>query len=140
MLNIFKNAKSGSIVYTAVKENSKIRDQLIAPKVKSFFDSRKIENYSEINSDNTFSDIDYISYAVGMDYIYDYVLSEIHRDVSGAIKIPVKYILTVDKYNCPQKCKFTGMSYDSIELNDYPFLFFLYIDIDHIIKSIRGVC
>lgn len=137
MLKVCTKANSNSIIYTIVKDDG-VKNRLIMPKVKHFFASNNIREYSELDVSLIFSDIDYINQEISMSYVYENLLSEIYRDTDGAIKFPIKYIITIDKINCPQKCRHTGMNYDSIELNDTPFLYFLHIDIDEMIKFIRS--
>lgn len=139
MLKICTSAKSSSVIYALTKDADQIKEQLILPKIRDFFQAQNVSLYSELDESLVFSDLDYANSEISIEYIYENLLSEISRGIDGTIQIPVKYILTMDKINCPMKCKFTGMNYDAIELHETPFLYFLYVDVESIFKFMRNI-
>ena len=134
MINSSANINSNYLICATVKDSTPIRQGLIAPLVKKFFDSREIKNYEELPFEHGFSDVDFLS--IKFDQIYKTLLAGIERK-GGTIEVPTKYLLTLDKINCPQKCKKTDVYYDTIEINDRPFLFFIYIDFSLIMSELR---
>lgn len=134
MIKSSDNINSNYLVCAAVKDSAPIKQELIDPLVKRFFESQEISSYEELPVAHGFSDVDFLN--IGFDQIYKTLLTGIKRN-SDFIEIPTKYLLTLDKINCSQKCKKTDMHYDTIEINDRPFLFFIYIDLTTIISELR---
>lgn len=125
---------STHLVCAVVKNSIPIKQELLNPLVKRFFESQEIYNYEELPIEHGFSDVDFPK--IGFDQIYKTLLHGTIRN-NKSIEIPTKYLLTLDKINCPQKCKKTDIYYDAIEINDKPFLFFIYIDLTLIIAELR---
>ena len=135
MIKSCSNIKSDYLVCAVIKDSSAMKRDLVDPLVKRFFDSHDIFEYEELAIEHGFSDVDFPN--IGFDQIYNNLLAGINKK-SGEIKIPTKYLLTIDKINCAQKCKKTELYYDTIEINDHPFLFFIYIDLSLIISTLRS--
>lgn len=134
MINSLDSINSNYLVCAVVKDSAPIRESLINPLVKRFFESQEISNYEELSIEHGFSDVDFQN--IGFEQIYRNLLAGVKRN-GDAIEIPTKYLLTLDKINCSQKCKKTEIHYDTVEINDKPFMFFIYIDLNTIISELR---
>lgn len=136
MIKDFHEIGSNYFVCAAIKNSSPIKNLLIKPSVEKFFLSQGINNYEELPIEDCFSDIDYKS--ITFDQIYGKLLNDTKKN-NGAIFIKTKYIITIDKANCTQRCKETDAAYDTIEINSHPFLYFIYIDISLILSTARKI-
>ena len=125
---------SSYFICAAVKDSSFIKNDLIKPIVTRFFDAQEIDAYEELPLADCFSDIEYNK--IAFEHIYGRLLVGITKK-DKQVEIPVKYILTIDKINCNQRCRKTDTMYDTIDINDRPFLYFIYIDINSIIMAMR---
>ncbi|MEY4980616.1 MAG: hypothetical protein RLZZ352_2886 [Pseudomonadota bacterium] len=134
MIKDYDGIESDYLVCALIKDSTIIKQNLINPLVARFFQFQEIEKYEELSIEYGFSDIDFPR--IGFDRIYNTLLSVIKRE-DNIIDVPVKYFLTLDKINCSQKCKKTDIYYDTIEINDRPFLYFIYIDLIEIIQELR---
>jgi len=126
--------KSNYLVCAAIKDSTLIKQDLINPLVARFFEYQDIESYEELPIEYGFSDIEFPK--IKFDQIYRILLSGIKKN-NAIVDVPVKYFLTLDKINCSQKCKKTDTFYDTIEINDRPFLYFIHIDLTTIIQELR---
>lgn len=134
MIKDLPEINSDYFICVAIKKSSLVRNELINPLVARFFEAHSIENYEELPLEDCFADIEYSS--LTFDQIYSKLLVGIKKHQMN-ISFPVKFILTIDKENCSQRCKKTDIFYDTIEINDTPFLYFIYIDISAIITTMR---
>ena len=95
-----------------------IAENFIEPKVKKFFEVRKIDKYNPIGAEKSISDLDFSDCeTVPFSYFYDYILADIKKDKSGKIIHEVKYCITFDEEVTSQTCEKTNLKYDEILLN-----------------------
>lgn len=136
MIKECNSIRSEFVICAAIKETSFVRKELVDPFVRRFFETRKTVNYTELNVENSFSDVDFEK--MEFSEIYKNLLSGIRINESGGMSIPIFYLITIDKNNCSKKCEATGILYDTISLNNQPFFYFLYLDLSEIISTLRS--
>lgn len=136
MIKDYPEIFSNHFVFAATKNSSPIKSLTIEPIVNKFFLAQGINEYEELPIEDCFSDIEY-KY-ITFDQIYSRLLNDIKRS-DKEIKVKPKYIVTIDKANCTQRCKETDTVYDTIEINTQPFLYFIYVDISLIISAARSI-
>ncbi|MBH1970282.1 hypothetical protein FK216_02900 [Moraxellaceae bacterium AER2_44_116] len=112
-----------------------INKNLITPKIKYFFDIRKIKKYAEVDSKNYISDLDFMS--IKFSLFYTHLLQDINRDENGSIVLPIKYCITIDPFLCTKTCATTKIKYDEICLGKTPVLYYIFIDITEIMECAR---
>ncbi len=147
MISQKQKVQSHFVTYISVKDNSRINDELIFPKVKSFFAAKGITNYKSIAENSEISDVDFKK--VDFSYFYDVIFYDIAKNKEGQIEIPVKYCITIDKQNCHQEIivdwymysevpvKPIYIFYDEILLYNQPVFYFIYVDIEEIFSFLR---
>lgn len=123
------------IIGLSVYDSIDVRENLINPMVSKFFRARNIEEYNELDFEYAFSDLDFKN--KDFDFIYCKLLSDICRK-EKAIHIPVKYLVTLDKESCSKRCEKTGLLFDTIDINRFPFFYFIHFDFYEILKFIRS--
>jgi hypothetical protein len=112
-----------------------LAEKFIEPKVKNFFEVRKIDKYDPIGAEKSISDLDFKT--VHFSYFYDYILADIKKDKSGKIINEVKYCITFDEEVTSQTCEKTNLKYDEILLNKKPIFYFIYVDFKKIMSFLR---
>lgn len=135
MIKELPSINSNYFICAAIKDSSVVKEKLINPIVAKFFAAHEITLYEEVPIEYCFSDIDY--QGMTFDKIYGRLLCDARKN-GGHVELPVKYILTIDKINCTQRCKKTEILFDTFEINDKPFLYFLYIDLVAMISTLRS--
>lgn len=148
MISENRKAQSDFVTYLSVKNNSRINNELIFPRVESFFQEKNISQYKSIAENSEISDVDFKK--VDFSYFYDVVFYDIAKNKEGKIEIPIKYCITLDKINCPQEIitdwymynevpvKPIYTFYDEIFLYNQPVFYFIYVDIEEIFKFLRA--
>ncbi|MCI5162086.1 MAG: hypothetical protein D3917_08695, partial [Candidatus Electrothrix sp. AX5] len=121
--------------YFGVKNNEKINEEFIKPRIRAFFKEKKVEKYKAVQENFEISSLDFKK--VKICYFYDFILDEIAKDQEQKVVFPVKYSITLDKENCPKKCEKTGFFYDEILLYKKPVFYFIYFDINDIFSFLR---
>jgi hypothetical protein len=135
MINEKKEAISSFAVYFGVKNNERINEELIAPRIRNFFEEKNIEHYEIVQENAEISDLDFKEQPIC--YFYNSILNEISKNEEQKVVFPVKYSITLDKENCPKKCEKTGFFYDEILLYKKPVFYFIYFDINDIFSFLR---
>lgn len=122
-------------VYTKSEGAFHINQNYILPVVNNFFLQRKIINYTLIENQEIFNDLDFFEYE--FEYFYDFVLSDIKKLEDGSIDFKIKYIISFDKIFCNDFCDVTKTFYKALFIDNYPCLYFIYIDFHDLIKFSR---
>jgi hypothetical protein len=132
-------AKSDFVGYFSVKDNERIKNNFIEPKINKFFKIKEIKSYKPIAENAEIADVDLKSknFDNFFAYFYEYIVDGIHKNKDGKIQIPVTYCITLDKENCSQYCETTDIFYDEICLYNQPVFYFIYIDIQEIFNFLR---
>jgi hypothetical protein len=131
-------SKSHFVGYLGIKDYDKVNEELILPKVKSFFDTRNIKHYKCINKEASISDLDfkYANFSNFFPNFYDFIVDEIHK-TNDKVETVVTYCITLDETNCSKTCDKTGIHYDEFLLYKEPVFYFIYIDIKDIFAFLR---
>jgi len=157
MISQKQKVQSHFVTYISVKDNSRINDEFIFPKVEKFFAAKGITNYKPIAENTEISDVDFKK--VDFSYFYDVIFYDIAKNKEEKIEVPVKYCITLDQVNCEKsfclkhkdKCKQSGEDnktgwyvceentiwYDEIILYNQPVFYFIYVDIEEIFSFLR---
>jgi len=119
------------------KTHQLVNEQLIQPRVETFFAARGVVLYQPLEVKNYISDKDYK--VVEFKYFYTCILAEIKKELSsGRISCPVKYEITLDEQVTHKVCAKTQIKYDEILLNKTPIFYFIYIDLKEILAFVRN--
>ena len=132
-------AKSNFVGYFGINNYSKIKQDLIQPKVEAFFKQQGVIHFKEIDEHAIFADQDFLDKTQPFlnPFFYEFIVNDI-RKVNGKIEIPVTYCITLDETNCSKTCDITGVRYDEMLLYNQPVFYFIYIDIKDVFACLKN--
>ncbi len=133
-------ALSNYVPYLSFCKDSQllINEQFIRPKVKNFFEVRKISEYEHIEISQYISDLDYKTKTANVQYFYKNILVDIKKSPSsGKVQSVIKYSITLDEQVTSKVCEKTKIKYDEILLNTTPIFYFIYVDLKEILDFVR---
>ena len=124
------------VPYLSFCENTSrfLAKNFIEPKVKEFFDTKKIDKYDLIDTEKYISDLDFET--VHFSYFYENILADITKK-DGKIHHTIKYGITFDEEVTSKTCEQTKIKYDEISLNKKPIFYFIYFDLKEIMRFLR---
>lgn len=126
---------------------SKVNSEFIHPIVSSFFKWKKIRDYSPIDVDKLVTELEFENEKDFVNnYLYNEIFEDIKReDVGIRVKNPIRYIITFDKSIASKRApikypcaKDVPIHYGTMNLGKHPILFYIWIDIQHLINFIKG--
>lgn len=117
--------------------NTLIRKKLIDPKVKVFFQVRKIHAAEEFRASNCVSDLDFSDHQrLTIKYFYKELLVNLKKE-NGVIN-SIYYIISHDRKLATLKCEETGLLYNQLCLGERPILYMIYFDLQDLLDVVRA--
>jgi hypothetical protein len=119
-----------------------VNEKFIYPILKNFFqDKGGIDAYEELDPDKIKTEIEFNQKDTQESYVKSYVYKELMSVISknddGTINFKPRYVVSFDQYLTDFKNE-RGIKYGELRLGDAPILYFIYIDLQELIKFIKG--
>ena len=127
--------------------NSEVRtivnEKFIFPYLKSFFEHRGgLTNYEELDADHIQTEVEFLDHSKDTSYVkyylYRYVINNIFRSSGndGTVNFKPRYVITFDQ-DLTSLIDDNGYRYGELKLGKEPVLYFVYIDLQEVIKFIK---
>jgi hypothetical protein len=136
-----------SIFNPVVSLNSQVRqivnEEFIYPILDKFFkDKGGIDSYEELDPDKIKTEIEFQKKDTIDSYVKSYVYNEVMNTISknddGTINFKPRYVVSFDQDLTQFKEK-RGIKYGELRLGDVPILYFVYIDLQELIRFIKNI-
>lgn len=121
-----------------------VNEEFIFPYVAKFFEHKGgITNYEELDADYIQTEIEFLDNSRNTSYVksylYRYVMHNISRgsDNDGRVNFKPRYVVTFDK-DLTSLIDDNGYRYGELKLGKEPVLYFIYIDLQDVIKFIKS--
>lgn len=121
----------------------KVNEDFILPILKAFFAHPKwggIDNFSELDPDKLITEIEFKQTKNFVKtYIYKEIINEISKPIpNNKIKFKPKYVITFD-IELADYGEENNIKYGVIRLGEAPVLYYIYIDLQQLIKFIKNL-
>ena len=136
-----------SIFNPVVSLNPLVREivnkEFIYPILKDFFkDKRGIDSYEELDPDKIKTEIEFSQKDTQESYVKSYVYKEVMNTISknddGTINFKPRYVVSFDQKLTHFKEE-RGIKYGELRLGNAPILYFIYIDLQELIRFIKSI-
>jgi hypothetical protein len=136
-----------SIFNPVVSLNSQVRkivnEDFIYPILERFFKDRGgVDSYEELDPDKIKTEIEFSQKDTQESYVKSYVYKELMNVISksddGTINFKPRYVVSFDQELTDFKEKM-GIKYGELRLGDVPILYFIYIDLQELIRFIKNI-
>lgn len=136
-----------SLFNPVVSLNSQVRqrvnEEFIYPILDKFFkDKGGIDSYEELDPDKIKTEIEFSQKDTQESYVKSYVYKELMNVISkkddGTINFKPKYVVSFDQDLTDFKEE-RGIKYGELRLGDAPILYFIYIDLQELIRFIKNI-
>ena len=136
-----------SIFNPVVSLNSQVRqivnEEFIYPILDKFFkDKGGIDSYEELDPDKIKTEIEFSQKDTQESYVKSYVYKELMNVISkkddGTINFKPRYVVSFDQDLTDFKEE-RGIKYGELRLGDAPILYFIYIDLQELIRFIKNI-
>lgn len=134
-----------SIFNPVVSLSSEVREtvnkEFIYPILEDFFkDKGGIDSYEELDPDKIKTEIEFQdtieSYVKS--YVYKEVMNTISKNKDGTINFKPRYVVSFDQDLTDFQEKM-GIKYGELRLGNAPILYFIYIDLQELIRFIKSI-
>ena len=121
----------------------RVNEEFIYPILDSFFkDKGGINSYEELDPDKIQTEIEFKKKDTIESYVKSYVYKEVMNTISknddGTINFKPRYVVSFDQDLTDFKEE-RGIKYGELRLGDVPILYFIYIDLQELIRFIKNV-
>jgi len=136
-----------SLFNPVVSLNSQVRqivnEEFIYPILDNFFkDKGGIDSYEELDPDKIKTEIEFQKKDTIESYVKSYVYKEVMNTISknedGTINFKPRYVVSFDQDLTDFKEE-RGIKYGELRLGDAPILYFIYIDLQELIRFIKNI-
>ncbi|HEY0053881.1 MAG TPA: hypothetical protein VGB63_00880 [Pedobacter sp.] len=136
-----------SLFNPVVSLNSQVRqrvnEEFIYPILDKFFkDKGGIDSYEELDPDKIKTEIEFSQKDTQESYVKSYVYKELMNVISkkddGTINFKPRYVVSFDQDLTDFKEE-RGIKYGELRLGDAPILYFIYIDLQELIRFIKNI-
>lgn len=119
----------------------KVNEEFIKPILKKFFQNKGgIDAYEELDPDKIKTEVEFSQQDTKESYVKSYVYKELMNVISkndeGIIEFKRRYVVSFDEYLTTFKEE-GDIKYGELRLGDIPILYFIYIDLQKLIKFIK---
>ncbi|WP_206044082.1 hypothetical protein [Geitlerinema sp. P-1104] len=132
------------VVSLNVEVRTIVNEKFIFPYLESFFKPRGgLTNYEELDADHIQTEIEFLDHSKDTSYVksylYQYVMTDISRSPGndGRVDFKPRYVVTFDK-DLTSLMDDHGYRYGELKLGKKTVLYFVYIDLQEVIKFIKG--
>lgn len=136
-----------SLFNPVVSLNSQVRqrvnEEFIYPILDKFFkDKGGINSYEELDTDKIKTEIEFSQKDTQESYVKSYLYKEVMNTISknedGTINFKPRYVVSFDQDLTDFKEE-RGIKYGELRLGDAPILYFIYIDLQELIRFIKNI-
>ncbi len=119
----------------------RVNEEFIYPILEDFFkDKGGIDSYEELDPDKIKTEIEFQdtieSYVKS--YVYKEVMNTISKNKDGTINFKPRYVVSFDQDLTDFQEKM-GIKYGELRLGNAPILYFIYIDLQELIRFIKSI-
>lgn len=134
-----------SLFNPVVSLNSQVREivnkEFISPILEDFFNDRGgIDSYEELHPDQIKTEIEFSQKDTQESYVKSYVYKEVMNTISknddGTINFKPRYVVSFDQ-DLTDFQEERGIKYGELRLGDAAILYFIYIDLQELIRFIK---
>jgi hypothetical protein len=121
----------------------RVNEEFIYPILDNFFkDKGGIDSYEELEHDKIKTEIEFSQKDTQESYVKSYVYKELMNVISkkddGTINFKPRYVVSFDQDLTDFKEE-RGIKYGELRLGDAPILYFIYIDLQELIRFIKNL-
>lgn len=146
---MIKHDSSSSVIspfHPVIALSSQFREivnrEFIKPKLIQFFEKKGgIEKYERLDIDKIKTEVEFSLTDSPESYVNSYVYQElvlgITKSEQGKICFKPRYVICFDKDLTPYDEN--GIKYGKLKLGDKPILYYIYIDLQEVIRFVKGL-
>lgn len=121
----------------------RVNEEFIYPILDKFFkDKGGIDSYEELDPDKIKTEIEFSQKDTQENYVKSYVYKEVMNTISknddGTINFKPRYVVSFDQDLTDFKEE-RGIKYGELRLGNAPILYFIYIDLQELIRFIKNI-
>lgn len=129
------------VVSLSSEVRQRVNEEFIYPILEDFFkDKGGINSYEELDPDKIKTEIEFQdtieSYVKS--YVYKEVMNTISKNDDGTINFKPRYVVSFDQDLTDFQEKM-GIKYGELRLGNAPILYFIYIDLQELIRFIKSI-
>lgn len=129
------------VVSLSSEVRQRVNEEFIYPILEDFFkDKGGINSYEELDPDKIKTEIEFQdtieSYVKS--YVYKEVMNTISKNDDGTINFKPRYVVSFDQ-DLTDFQEEMGIKYGELRLGNAPILYFIYIDLQELIRFIKSI-